>query len=221
MIYLDKWIHIKYQNWHINYVMTIFWLSSTSVWKLRLKNSHEQKMFLFRCMDLSFWVNLVSNFLSKLCNVTTIFKSVKSFRTFFKQCINFFILKLLCPICGGEVEVILLIKPNRNGGLIALLTAFPNHIYSSKKVLPSIHCQNTMICIVWLPVFQIQHLPFFVAHRPKNGWSFFILFCAFGYFIVKNTKIKLIADWNCCKITWISCKNKVASWILRGTNKQI
>lgn len=112
MIYLDKWIHIKYQNWHINYVMTIFWLSSTSVWKLRLKNSHEQKMFLFRCMDLSFWVNLVSNFLSKLCNVTTIFKSVKSFRTFFKQCINFFILKLLCQICGGEVEVILLIKPN-------------------------------------------------------------------------------------------------------------
>lgn len=90
MIYLDKWINIKYQTWHINYVTTIFWLSSTSVWKLRLKNSHEQKMFLFRFMDLSFWVNLVSNFLSKLCNVTTIFKSVKSFRTFFKQCINLF-----------------------------------------------------------------------------------------------------------------------------------
>lgn len=156
MIYLDKWIHIKYQNWHINYVMTIFWLSSTSVWKLRLKNSHEQKMFLFRCMDLSFWVNLVSNFLSKLCNVTTIFKSVKSFRTFFKQCINLFILKLLCQICGGEVEVILLIKPNRNGGLIALLTAFPNHIYSSKKVLPSIHTVKTQ----WFVLFDYRYFKF-------------------------------------------------------------
>lgn len=163
-LYFD-WAQHLFENWD---------------WKIA-----EQKMFLFRCMDLSFWVNLVSNFLSTLRNVTTIFKSVKSFRTFFKQCINFFILKLLCQICGGEVEVILLIKPNRNGGLIALLTAFPNHIYSSKKVLPSIHCQNTMLCIVWL--FQMQHLLFFVAHEMCK-WSCFFL-CAFGYFIVKNTKI--------------------------------
>lgn len=159
--YLDKWIRIKYQNWHINYVTTIFWLSLTSVWKLRLKNSHEQKMFLFRCMDLSFWVNLVSNFLSKLYNVTIIFKSVKSFRTFFKQCINFFILKMLCQICGGEVEVILLIKPNRNGGLIALLTAFPNHIYSSKKVLYTVKTQ----CFILFDYFKC------------NIWTFAFLCC--------------------------------------------